>query len=119
MKKSGFFPVLFSVVMLVFIVFMVWYVPSVSSLSFRLQDAEKSLETSQGRERKQQYEYDKAVEDIGRLQSELDDLLPQAEAAEEEYAVLKKERNKLRKEKRNLLKQQDGTQAEEVSGDEQ
>ena len=47
--------------MLLFVVFLIWYLPSVGQRRFMLEDVRKSLETSQGRERKQQYEYDETV----------------------------------------------------------
>ena len=52
-RRKSVFPVLFVLVMLLCVLFIAWYLPTVSSMRFRLQDANVSLETSQGRERKQ------------------------------------------------------------------
>ena len=105
MKQRNVFPALFSFLMLLFVLFLVWYIPSVTGRTFALHDVMKSLETSQGRERKQQYEYDKVIAEIPELQEELDLILPQAEAAEKEVSELKAERKKLREEKKELEKQ--------------
>ena len=60
-RRKTLFPVLFVIIMLIFTVFVAWFLPSVSNLRFRLQDTQISLETSHGRERKQQHEYDETV----------------------------------------------------------
>ena len=101
------FPLCFTAVMLLCVVFLIWYIPAVSGMRFQLDDIEKSIETSRGRERKQQHEYDQVVAEIPEVQSELDLLSPQVKAAEAEMDSLKAERNKLRKEKRELLEQLD------------
>ena len=102
MKRSSLLPVLFSVVMLVFVLFIIWYLPSVSELRFRLEDVQKSLETSRGRERKQQYEYDETVAAIPVAEAELERLIPLTEQAESEVRELKTERKKLKNEKKEL-----------------
>ena len=101
-RKGSFLPVLFTVVMLVFVFFIAWYLPSSGHLRFRLEDIQKSLETSQGRERKQQHEYDEVVAAIPEIQAELDRILPLSEAAKQEVKDLKTERKKLRQEKKDL-----------------
>ena len=83
-----------------------------------VDDLQKSLETSQGRERKQQYEYDKVVSEIPEIQAELDLIRPQTEAAEQEVSELKAERKKLRNEKKELEQQLGGTSDQEGAGDE-
>ena len=113
MKQRNWFVVLFTVVMLGSMIFLVWYGPAVSARSFQLEDLEKSLETSQGRERKQQYEYEKVVAEIPELQSELDLVRPQTEEAEQEVSALKAERKKLRNEKKELEKQLEAAPAQE------
>ena len=60
-RRKSFFPLLFVLVMLLCVLFISWYLPTVSTLRFSLEDRKISLETSQGRERKQQHEYDEAV----------------------------------------------------------
>ena len=101
-RKGSFLPVLFTVIMLVFVFFIAWYLPSSGQLRFRLEDIQKSLETSQGRERKQQHEYDEVVAAIPEIQEELDRMLPLSEAAKQEVKDLKAERKKLRQEKKDL-----------------
>ena len=108
MKQRNWFFTLFTAVMLCTILVLVWYLPSVSVRTFQLRDLQLSLETSQGRERKQQYEYDKVVSEIPALQAEIDAVLPRTEAAEQEVADLKAERKKLRNEKKKLEKQLSG-----------
>ena len=103
MKKTDpFLPVAFSLLMLIFVLFIVWYLPSINRLRFSLQDTVKSLETSRGRERKQQYEYDEAESALPQVQEELDRILPLCEAAKLEVKALKEERKKLRNERKEL-----------------
>lgn len=118
MRQHRIFPLLFTVIMLAFVLFLVWYVPAVSQLRFRLQDTQRSLETSQGRERKQQYEYDKVVSEIPEIQAELDLIRPQTEAAEQEVADLKTRRKELRSVKKELEKQLEEASAQEGTADE-
>ena len=61
MKHKSCLPVLFTLVMLACVLFLVWYLPAIGQRRFSLEDVQKSLETSLGRERKQQYEYDETV----------------------------------------------------------
>ena len=64
MKKTSILAVTFTFVMLICVLFVIWYLPSVSQRRFQLEDIQKSLETSLGRERKQQSEYDETVSSI-------------------------------------------------------
>lgn len=114
MKRKTFFPVLFSLVMLIYVLFIVWYLPSVGGLRFRLDDVRKSLETSQGRERKQQHEYDETVAAIPETEAELEQILPLCEEAKEEVKALKEERKTLRKEKK-VLESSESSESEEVT----
>lgn len=117
MKRRSFLPVLFSLFMLVFVLFLIWYLPAIGERRFRLEDVKKSLETSQGRERKQQYEYDETVAAIPETEAELERIAPLVEAAQNEVRELKKERKALKKEKKELEESApDGPQ--EVSDDE-
>ena len=111
------FSVVFAVVMLVFVLFLVWYVPSVSRRDFLLRDTQQSLETNQGRERKQQYEYDKVAAEIPELRAELDQVLPETEAAQQELETLREQKKKLKKEKKALEKQLSGSVDQEDDGD--
>jgi len=96
------FPVIFTLVMLICVLFLVWYLPSVGQRRFLIDDVRKSLETSQGRERKQQSEYDETIAAIPETLAELDRITPLMEAAQQEVQTLKEERKKLRKEKKEL-----------------
>ena len=106
MKKSGSaFPVLFALVLLVCVLFVAWYIPSVHFRRFSLQDAQLRLESMQGQVRKQQYEYDQTVAELPEIQSELDRILPLNDTAEADVRSLKDERKKLRREKEELSEQ--------------
>ena len=104
--------------MLVFVLFLVWYVPSVSTRDFLLRDTQQSLETNQGRERKQQYEYDKVSAEIPEIRAELDQVLPETEAAQQELETLREQKKKLKKEKKALEKQLSGSGDQEDDADE-
>ncbi len=114
----AFFPAFFTVIMLVFVLFLVWYVPSVSRRDFLLRDTQLSLETNLGRERKQQYEYDKVSAEIPVIRAELDLVLPETEAAQQELETLREQKKKLKKEKKTLEKQLSGSGVEEDAADE-
>ena len=109
-KQHAFFPIFFTLVMLICVLFIVWYIPAVSERRFLVQDVQKSLETSQGRERKQQHEYDETVSAIPAVQAELDRILPLTEAALQEVQSLKSERKQLREQKK-LLETQSGAES--------
>ena len=76
MKKTSILAVTFTFVMLICVLFVIWYLPSVSQRRFQLEDIQKSLETSLGRERKQQSEYDETVSSIPVVEAELEQVLP-------------------------------------------
>ena len=118
MKRKHLFPCLFSAVMLLFVLFLVWYIPSFSQRSFLLRDAQQSLETNQGRERKQQHEYDMVHDEIPTIQAELDQILPVTEAAGLELETLRAEKKKLKKEKKDLEKQLSNDPVKEDKDDE-
>jgi len=102
MKTKSRFPVLFAGIMLLCVLFLAVYLPLMSGLHFRLDDIKKSIETSHGRERKQQTEYDRTVAAIPETEAELELILPQVEASEAEVKQLKQERKALRAEKKEL-----------------
>ena len=102
MNRRSLLPILFSFVMIICVLFVIWYLPAVSERRFRLEDIRKSLDTSRGRERKQQYEYDETVAAIPEAEEELGRLIPQTETAENEVKELKKERKRLRNEIKEL-----------------
>lgn len=101
-QASRSFQIVFTAVMLIFVLFLVWYLPAAHDMRFRLEDAEKSLETSRGRERKQQYEYDETVAALPVAEAELQRVSPLADDAELEVKQLKEERKNLRQEKKEL-----------------
>lgn len=118
MKKScSVFISFFVAVMLACALFLSWYIPAAAGLRFRIDDLEISLDTSRGRERKQQAEYDQVVKDIPETRAKLDEALPLAQAAEEEVAALKAEKKKLKEEKKALEAGAAGA-AEEAEGHE-
>ena len=92
----------FAVVMLVFTLFMIWFIPNRASRTFQLEDVARSVETSHGRERKQQAEYDEAAAELPLTQAELKKVQPEAEAAKKTLDDLKAERKRLRMEKQAL-----------------
>lgn len=102
MKKNDGLATVFAIIMFVCVLFIVWYIPAVTQRRFQLEDIQKSLETSLGRERKQQSEYDETVALIPEIEAELEQVLPLTKAAKEEVKRLKKERKALRKEKKEL-----------------
>ena len=119
MKKGGsVLTSLFVVIMLACTLFLAWYIPATANLRFRIDDLEISLDTSQGRERKQQAEYDQVLKDIPETQAKLDETLPLARAAEEEAAALKAEKKKLKEEKKALEAESTLLAAEEAEGHE-
>ena len=109
-------PVLFAFIMLVCVLFVIWYLPAVSERRFILQDTQKSIETSQGRERKQQYEYEETVAAIPGVQAELDRINPLNDSVTQEVKVLKEERKRLRQEKKELEAGLNDPDQQEVSG---
>lgn len=102
MKRTSVLPVIFTVVMLVFVLFLIWYLPAAGQRRFQLEDVRNSLELSRGQERKQQYEYENTIASIPETKAELENLLPRVQAAENEVDELKKERSRLRDEKKTL-----------------
>ena len=116
MKKP--FPVIFVLVMILCVCFIAWYLPSVASLRFRLEDTAKSLETSYGRERKQQHEYDETVAEIPIVQAELESIRPLTDAALQEVSDLKAQRKQLREKKKELEKGLDSSAGKEDESNE-
>ncbi len=117
MKRRSALPVFFSLVMLSCVLFLIWYLPAISERRFQLEDVQKSLDTSIGREHKQQYEYDEAAAAIPVTEAELERVAPLAEAAQKEVKELKKERKKLKNEIKELGVS-DSSSTQEVANDE-
>ena len=112
------FSLLFSLVLFCFVVFIVWYIPSVSARIFALEDIGKSLDTSRGRERKQQGEYNQVIAEIPGLQEKLEEILPLLETTEQENKALKSERKELREQKQKLEEKLEAMQDSEETGHE-
>ena len=104
-KQSRWFLCLFAVLMGLCTLVLIWQVPASSSMAFRLSEAQLSLETAQGRERKQQAEYDRAVEDIQAAKEQLEAIMPQHEEVQAARDAQVAERKELKAKKEELLKQ--------------
>ena len=65
----------------IFAAFMAWYLPSMSSVRSKTVQTQRDLETSRGREDRQQAEYDKAVSELPLVKAELEEKQPLAEEA--------------------------------------
>lgn len=105
-NKQPLLTVLFTLIMLCCVAFFIWYVPAMGARRFQLEDLQISLETSMGRERKQQHEYDETVAAFPEVEAELNEITPRKEQAEQEVADLKAQRKLLREEKEKLSPQE-------------
>ena len=106
----------FVAVMFVCAVFLAVIQPLSALRESSLADVRLSLETSQGRERKQQYEYDQVLEELPKRRQELAEVQPQAEEAAQLVTELKATRKALRAEKKELealLEQQNAASGQE------
>ena len=104
-KRISVFGIFCVVFFFIFAAFMAWYLPSMSSVRSKTAETRQNLETSEGRERKQQAEYDKAVEELPLVQADLEEKNPLADAAEQTVSDLKARRKELRSEKEKLEKE--------------
>ena len=103
MKKSiPVFTVCFVAVLFAFAAVTAWYTVSMSSLAAKTEDTRQQLETSRGREARQQSEYDKAVQDLPLAQEQLSEIRPLLDQAAADTPVLKARRKELRAEKKAL-----------------
>ncbi len=119
-RKDAVYTAVFVICMLLFCLFMIFSVPVNENLKFQLDDLTLSLETSQGRERKQQHEYEEVLIELPKARSELETLQPLAEAARNEVTELKEQRKALRAEKEQLQNQiRDALQKEKESEEDQ
>lgn len=80
----------------------VWYTLSDQRLSAEREELLLSLDTAQGRLRKQQKEYDEVVAKLPAVLAELDRVQPLADAAKAEETELRAQRKVLRAEIRSL-----------------
>ena len=100
-RLSGLARILIAV-MAVFCLIMALFLLLRGRLDFQMEDLSLSLETSRGRERKQQAEYDEVTAQLPLTRAELEEAQPLADAAAEEVRGLKEERKRLRAEKKEL-----------------
>lgn len=118
------FTVFFVIIMMISCLWLIVWVPLNAYLDFRLSEAAMDLETSQGRERKQDFEYNQVVEAIPLTRQELDEAQPRADSLQQEVTDLKASRKELRAEKKRLeellehAQQEAGASAPEEDADE-
>ena len=101
-KERNWFVWFFTAALFACVLFLIWYIPSRAERDFQLKDITLSVETSHGRERKQQAEYDEVTTELPRVREALAKTQPEADAALAEANELKAERKKLREEKARL-----------------
>ena len=101
-KRMSVFTSISVVFLFVFAAFLAWYIPSQASVLTGIEETKRSLETSRGRENKQQDEYDKAVQELPLIQAELQEKKPLAQQSEAVVSDLKTRRNEPRHEKEEL-----------------
>lgn len=87
---------LFALVMVLACAATAWYAYQHEKLSFAIEDVRVSLETSQARERKQQYEYDQVSKALPEARLELSEIQPKADAAKADESALRETRKTLR-----------------------
>lgn len=89
-----------------------WYAVEQYNLRFRIADLTLSLDTSQQREVKQQYEYDQVVAELPVTQAEVARMEPLAAAAKAKETELRGVRKTLRAQSASLAQQLEAVQAE-------
>ena len=87
---------LFAIVMILACGFTAWYAYQHEKLTLAIEDVRISLETSQARERKQQYEYNEVTKALPEAKEQLEVIQPQADAAKAEENKLRDQRKTLR-----------------------
>ena len=118
------FTVFFVIIMMISCLWLIVWVPLNAYLDFRLSEAAMDLETSQGRERKQDFEYNQVVEAIPLTRQELDEAQPRADSLLQEVTDLKASIKELRAENKRLeellehAQQEAGASAPEEDADE-
>lgn len=89
MQLPGWFRALVVLVLLAVCVTSCWYCISMESLAARQQELLMQLDTSRGRERRQQREYNQVCIDLPAVQAQLDEVQPLADAAIESERLLR------------------------------
>lgn len=102
---SGWVRALLVVVLYLTCAVLCWYAVTQYSLRFQIDDLALSLDTSRGREAKQQYEYDQVVAQLPLVQAQLEELEPQAAEAQAREKELRARRKELRAEVAQLEEQ--------------
>ena len=87
---------LFAIMMILACGFTAWYAYQHEKLTLAIEDVRISLETSQARERKQQYEYNEVTKALPEAKEQLKVIQPQADAAKAEENKLRDQRKTLR-----------------------
>lgn len=108
----GWLRTLFVTIMYLTCAVLCWYAVSQYTLRFQVEDLSLSLETSRGREVKQQYEYDQVVAQLPQVQAQVEELEPQAAEAQAREQELRARRKELRAEIAQLEEQQAALQAQ-------
>ena len=117
-KKTGKLPALFVALMLLFCLFLAVLTPVHESLHFRLTDTAASLKTSQGREAKQEHEYNLVMIRLPAARLLLGSVQPLTALEEQKAEDLKQTRNTLRKKKKNLESQAgESSETQQEAGD--
>ena len=106
----------FALVMLLFSLSLVIWVPLRAHMDFQLADTRLSLETSQGREKKQQMEYDAVMEALPKTRAELAETQPLAEEAAADVTQLKETRKELRARKKAMEQEASGKKETDQEG---
>ncbi len=104
-------------VLLAAVLFMAWYIPSIIAANSALDSLRNDLDTVQGKDRKQKYEYSQAMEELPELRESIDALVPLVEAAKTESDELKMQKKDLNKEKKQLeklLEERTGSESAEI-----
>ena len=104
-------------VLLAAVLFMAWYIPSTIAAHSALDSLKNDLDTVQGKERKQKYEYSQAMEELPELRESIDTLVPLVESAKTESDELKRQKKDLNKEKKQLeklLEERTGSESAEI-----
>ena len=110
-RGSGCFRGLFVTVMLIVCVLLAVFAVDQVRLRAQIADLTLSLETSRGREARQNHEYDEAVAALPVAQAELARVEPLAAAAQAEEKELRQQRKDIRAENASLQEQIDAAQA--------
>ena len=110
-RGSGCFRGLFVTVMLIVCVLLAVFAVDQVRLRAQIADLTLSLETSRGREARQNHEYDEAVAALPVAQAELARVEPLAAAAQAEEKELRQQRKDIRAENVSLQEQIDAAQA--------